>query len=544
MAVFRTGILVLTSPLPLVALRVAPVLASAAQIVKEVLYVHFHPGLRLSDSCPLPKPLNIPASYEVSQLITNLYTIGSDVWDHLDIRILLSNIKSSSSIQQSISSVQNLSQPPEVVLTDYKMSDINQSHQIQKRLAEYACGCFTCRPNLTAMFLPPKADCTGKQEIADTMLSKQMPGYSDVVVGGTFDKLHAAHRILLSASCLLAEQRLLIGVADGELLNNKVLKELIDPYQWRIERLREFLLDVKPLLQYDLVSLENPYGPSVNDAKLDCIVVSEETRSGGEAVNRKRLENGLQELIIHEIRLVKDTQHTVNEEEKISSSTLRKRLLGSLLVPPKSNPRIASTPYLIGLTGSTGSGKSSVLKILHKLGAHCIDADKLGHETYQPGTLSYHRIIQEFGQDIVQTDGTINRSVLGKKVFRDEEKLKRLSAIVWPEIAKLMEQKIAEAVAEGATVCVVDAAVLMEAGWADMFHEIWVTFVPEEEALQRIMRRDNLSEEDAKQRLESQWTNTQRIHHANVVLCTLWEPEVTEKQVRKAWQLLAKRRPT
>lgn len=73
--------------------------------------------------------------------------------------------------------------------------------------------------------------------------------------------------------------------------SEKVLKELIEPYPLRVERLREFLRDVKPSIQVEIVPLDDPYGISVVDPLLQCIVVSEETRKGGEAVNKKRMEN-------------------------------------------------------------------------------------------------------------------------------------------------------------------------------------------------------------------------------------------------------------
>ncbi|XP_067825385.1 bifunctional coenzyme A synthase isoform X1 [Heptranchias perlo] len=452
MVMFRTGILVLTSPLHLIPLHIAPVLAATAKIVQDILYVHLHPGLGLAGNYIQPKPAYIPANREVSQLLTNLYTKSSNVCSRLDIRVVLSNIKNHSSTQQPFSTVQMLSEPPEVVLTDYRVTDLNQSNLVMQCLEKYTLGCYTCKPNLRTIFLPPGIDGVESiscPDVEESSLCENIPSYSDVVVGGTFDRLHSAHKILLSMSCLLTGKRLLIGVSDGELLDSKVLKELIEPYQERVEKLRRFLLDVNPAVQYDLVCLGDPYGPAIIDPNLNCIVVSEETQSGGEAVNRKRLENALQELTIHKICLVKDTHHTADEEEKISSSTLRKRLLGSLLVPPKNNPSIASTPYVIGLTGCTGSGKSSVVQFLQKMGATTIDADQLGHDTYRTGGAAYHRIVREFGQDILLKDGTINRNALGKRVFGDEEKLKCLTDIVWPETATLVKQKISEAGAEG-----------------------------------------------------------------------------------------------
>ncbi|NWX09654.1 COASY synthase, partial [Caloenas nicobarica] len=243
---------------------------------------------------------------------------------------------------------------------------------------------------------------------------------------------------------------------------DKVLMELIEPYELRAEKLREFLEDVKPSLRYDIVPLVDPYGPAVTDPDLQCLVVSEETRKGGEAVNKKRLENGLPELALYEILLMKDPEHSQNEEEKISSSSLRQRLLGTLLRPPRQDPALPSRPYVIGLTGGTGSGKTSIAKLLGRLGAFLIDADKLGHAVYVPGGPAYERVAATFGAEILNEDGTVNRKVLGAKVFGNQERLKSLTDIVWPEIARMVKEQIGEADAQGKAVCVLDAAVLLE----------------------------------------------------------------------------------
>ena len=91
------------------------------------------------------------------------------------------------------------------------------------------------------------------------------------------------------------------------------------------------------------------------------------------------------------------------------------------------------------------------------------------------------------------------------------------------------------------SVRVIDAAVLLDAGWTDMGHEVWVTIVPEEEAVLRITKRDGLSREEAVRRLQSQASSARLVEHANVVLSTQWEPEVTQKQLLKAWNLLHNR---
>ncbi|NXF85458.1 COASY synthase, partial [Eubucco bourcierii] len=243
---------------------------------------------------------------------------------------------------------------------------------------------------------------------------------------------------------------------------DKVLAELIEPYELRAAKLREFLQDVQPSLRYDIVPLADPYGPSVTDPDLQCLVVSEETRKGGEAVNKRRLENGLPELALYEILLMKDPDHSQNEEEKISSSSLRQRLLGTLLRPPRQDPALPSHPYVIGLTGGTGSGKTSIARLLGHLGAFIIDADKLGHTVYSSGGPAYEQVVATFGAEILNQDGTINRRALGAKVFGNQEKLKSLTDIVWPEIVQMVKEQIKEAAAQGSAVCVLDAAVLLE----------------------------------------------------------------------------------
>lgn len=543
MSMFSTGILVLTSPLHTLPLRIAPVLTSAAQLVERTLYVHLHPGLNLGKECQA-RPVYIPPVVDLSRLITRLYNNAADICGHLDVRVLLTNVHAQSASTCPFPTPQPLSHSPEVVLTDFPVPDKSQTLQVTQCLQSYTGRCYVCSPGLSSVLLHPgleglqeeKVEQRENEETAETMKT-----YNDVVVGGTFDRLHGAHRTLLNVSCLLANRRFLIGVCDQAMLKRKVLKELIEPYSVRVEKLQEFLHDVKPSLEVEIVPLNDPLGVSVEDPLLECIVVSEETRRGGEAVNKKRLENGLPALVLHEIQLLKDAHHSEIEEEKISSSSLRTRLLGTLLTPPKDTSHLPLLPYVIGLTGGSGSGKSSIAKRLEALGAVKIDCDKLGHEVYQPGTAAYHRVLEEFGSDLLNEDKTINRRELGKKVFGNQERLKALTDIVWPEIALLVKDKIQQAREEGKQVCVLDAAVLLEAGWNDMVHEVWVTVIPEEEAVSRITERDGVSTEDALRRLHSQWSNSRQVQYANVALTTLWEPEVTQRQVLKAWNLLQKR---
>ncbi|XP_059381076.1 bifunctional coenzyme A synthase [Carassius carassius] len=542
MSMFSTGILVLTSPLHVLPLRIAPVLTSAAQVVERTLYVHLHPGLNLGTGGQV-WPAYIPPVVDLCALISRLYSNAADICAHLDVRVLLSNVRTQSAALSGNNGPfpipQTLSHSPEVVLTDFPIQDSGQSSLVTQCLQKYAGHCYVCKPSLSSVLLNPLIE-EFEEDRRGAQL-KPLETFSDVVVGGTFDRLHGAHKTLLNISCLMANRRFVIGVCDQELLKNKLLKELIEPYDQRVQKLQDFLNDVKPSLKYEIVPLSDPFGPSITDPELQCIVVSEETRKGGEAVNRKRVENGLAELVLYEIQLLKDAHRADIEEEKISSSSLRTRLLGTLLKPPSPQPDLPLDPYVIGLTGGSGSGKSSIAHRLEALGALRIDCDQLGHEAYLPGTSAYHKIVQEFGPDILNEDKSINRRVLGGKVFGNQERLKALTDIMWPEIALLVKKRIEQAKEQGKCVCVVDAAVLLEAGWTYLVHEVWVATIPEEEAVKRIVQRDGVKEEDALRRLKSQWLNAKLIEHANVVLCTLWEPDVTQRQVLKAWTLLQQR---
>lgn len=226
---FSTGILVLTSPLHTLQLRIAPVLSSAAQLVERTLYVHLHPGLNLGTGAQ-PRPVFIPPVVDLSALISKVYSNAADICGHLDVRVLLTNVCAQSSAQTTANypfpTPQCLSHSPEVVLTDFPLQDSGQSHQVTKCLQKYTGHCYVCSPSLSSVLLHPEpVKFLDKEEVLETTEKKTelLNTYSDVVVGGTFDRLHGAHKTLLSISCLLANRRLLIGVCDQAMLKSEYL---------------------------------------------------------------------------------------------------------------------------------------------------------------------------------------------------------------------------------------------------------------------------------------------------------------------------------
>ena len=359
--------------------------------------------------------------------------------------------------------------------------------------------------------------------------------YHHVVLGGTFDRLHPGHKILLSSALLRCDRRLTVGVTARDLLSKKVLPELIQPVRQRMEGVESFLTAVRPEVERNIVEIPDPFGPSIVLPELQCIVGSQETERGCQAVNARRAEAGLAQLDTVLINMAEDAGRLEGvEEEKISSSSGRIRLLGSRLQPPLRSWQRDSGPYLLGLTGGSASGKTSVGRRLERAGWGVVDCDKLGHQAYTPGQPAYTNLVSQFGEKVLSEDGSVNRRVLGGIVFSDKEKLAQLNSIVWPEIERLALEQAHQLWTSGCPVVVLDAAVLLEAGWETSCHEVWVCVVPREEAVARIMARDGKTEEEATRRIESQLSNQARVERASTVFSTLWAPEFTQKQVEAA----------
>jgi dephospho-CoA kinase len=196
---------------------------------------------------------------------------------------------------------------------------------------------------------------------------------------------------------------------------------------------------------------------------------------------------------------------------------------------------------VIGLTGGIGSGKSTVAGYLEELGAVIMNLDKVGHDVIKSGSQTFNKIVDKFGEDILDSRGEIDRARLAKIVFKDPEALARLNSIVHTAIDEAINEKIAEYCRQKVKVMVLEAAAMLEAGKARQADEIWVTTAPEATVLHRLRERSGYSEEETKARIHSQLSDEERIRRADVVIDTDGTLEAVKARVEAEWRRLMER---
>jgi len=194
---------------------------------------------------------------------------------------------------------------------------------------------------------------------------------------------------------------------------------------------------------------------------------------------------------------------------------------------------------LVGLTGGVGTGKSMVSRMLRDLGCLIIDADLLAREVVEPGEPAYDKIVAEFGKQILETDGQIDRKKLGALVFADPAKRKRLEEFTHPEIRQRQAGILAELLTEGFEGLVIfDAALLLETGGAKNMDRVIVVYASEATQLRRLMLRDNLSEAEAREKIRSQMSLSLKVKQAHYVVDNSGTREETDRRVREVHQAL------
>ncbi|MFD5830066.1 dephospho-CoA kinase [Lentzea sp. NPDC060358] len=180
----------------------------------------------------------------------------------------------------------------------------------------------------------------------------------------------------------------------------------------------------------------------------------------------------------------------------------------------------------VGLTGGIGSGKSTVAKLLVERGAVLVDADKLAREVLEPGTEGLAEVVQAFGGDVLNADGTLDRAALAAKAFASEEARQMLNGITHPRIGALTGQRMAEAPQDA--VVVHDIPLLVERDMAAFYHLVVVVHADAGTRLERLVGSRGMDRRDAENRIAAQATEEQRRAVADVWLDNGGEiPDVT-----------------
>ena len=159
---------------------------------------------------------------------------------------------------------------------------------------------------------------------------------------------------------------------------------------------------------------------------------------------------------------------------------------------------------VIGVTGGIASGKSTISTMIKELGFTVVDADLAARAVVEPGEPAYNEVVATFGKEILHEDGFINRGLLGKIIFHDQEKRLQLNAIVHPAIRTYTQRQKEEAFARGENVVFMDVPLLFEGKLTNTVDVSLLVYVDAEIQLQRLMERNGLSEEEALARIHSQ----------------------------------------
>ena len=193
----------------------------------------------------------------------------------------------------------------------------------------------------------------------------------------------------------------------------------------------------------------------------------------------------------------------------------------------------------IGLTGSIGVGKTFVAGVFAELGCHVLDADDIAREVVAPGSPALERVVENFGPEILQDDGNLDRPKLGAIVFADTAKRQRLNSILHPFIIAQQDQRLREWETDDPNgIGIVDAALMIESGGSKRFDKLIVVHCRPEIQLSRVMARSSLSREEAELRINSQMSQEEKKAFADYLIDTSEGFEATRKRTEEVFKEL------
>ncbi|MBQ3424073.1 MAG: dephospho-CoA kinase [Clostridia bacterium] len=201
----------------------------------------------------------------------------------------------------------------------------------------------------------------------------------------------------------------------------------------------------------------------------------------------------------------------------------------------------ASKPYVIGVTGGIGCGKSEAAQFLETLGAVHLDADAVSRALTAPGGEALDEIRTVFGDGAFREDGTLDRAALGRLVFGNVQARRALEGILHPLVQRTMLQGMEDAAREGVKVVVLDVPLLFETGMDALCDETWALYVDRDKQIARIVARDGLSPEEATARIDSQMPVEQRNARATHAIHTDRPIERTHAELEQLYRAALKK---
>jgi dephospho-CoA kinase len=195
----------------------------------------------------------------------------------------------------------------------------------------------------------------------------------------------------------------------------------------------------------------------------------------------------------------------------------------------------------IGLTGSIGVGKSYVASVFADLGCHLVDADQTAREVVLPGSAGLKAIVETFGTEVLNNDGTLDRKTLGRIIFEDEQKRLKLNSILHPFIIARQDEILSDwEKKDPGGIGIVDAALMIESGGYKRFDKLIVVHCRPEVQLERLMLRDGLSRDEAQRRIDSQMPQEEKQKYADYLIDTSDGFEPTRARTTEVYQTLMK----
>jgi dephospho-CoA kinase len=191
---------------------------------------------------------------------------------------------------------------------------------------------------------------------------------------------------------------------------------------------------------------------------------------------------------------------------------------------------------VIGLTGGIACGKSTVARMFRDLGARVIDADQVAREVVEPGQPALADLVKAFGSDILLPDGHLDRKKLGAIVFADAEKRRQLNAITHPRISQAVQGRLEALRVEGADVAIYEAALIVENKLHLGMDGLVVVAVDEQTQIDRTIKRDELTREQALSRVRAQAPVSDKVAVADWVIDTSGILPETRKKVERVWE--------